>query len=43
MGIQMLHLSPVMNWVGISKEENVLAGVIYQVFMKYEIVTIRAI
>ena len=38
----MLHLSPVMNWVGISKEENVLAGVIYQVSKKYEIVTIRA-
>ena len=39
----MLHLSPVMNWVGISKEENVLADVIYQVFKKYDIVTIRAI
>lgn len=39
----MLDLSPVVNWVDISMEKKALAGVIYQGFEKYEIVTIRTI
>lgn len=41
--MQMLDLSPVVNWVGIPMEKSALAGVIYQGFEKYEIVTIRTI
>lgn len=36
-------ISPVVNWVGISVEENSLAGIIYQAFEKYEIITVRTI
>lgn len=39
----MLDLSPVVNWVDISMAKKALAGVIYQGFEKYEIVTIRTI
>lgn len=39
----MLELSPVVNWVSILMEDNALAGIIYQAFEKYEIVTVRTI